>query len=234
MSLTEAQLTALFPPGVVVRVATEADADPGVLLEGERELAARMVPRRLAEFAAGRAVARRALAAAGVGAGPLVRVEGQQHVAWPSGVAGSISHAEGIVAAAVAPVGLATRYGVLKGLGLDVEVEAPMAPEMVQRICLPSEIERFQDALDEVMPFWRTLTFAVKEAAYKAWYPVTLEPLDFHDMQVVITVDGLYGAFVRKRGQFDIDAHELFGYWTRGPGHVAASACLTIRPPLGN
>ena len=78
----------------------------------------RAVPRRRAEFAAGRRCARAALARIGIPPAPLLRGEDREPL-WPDGAVGSITHCAGYVAAAVA----ATE--VMLSVGIDAEVHAP-------------------------------------------------------------------------------------------------------------
>jgi hypothetical protein len=62
----------LFPPGVAVAVRREP-GDPADLLPGEAVYVAKAVPKRINEFAAGRACARRALATFGMPGGSCWR-----------------------------------------------------------------------------------------------------------------------------------------------------------------
>lgn len=90
----------LFPAGVVVCVAEPAMYRAELFPE-EAVAVASAVTKRREEFAAGRAAARRALAALGVPAAPLPRGERRAAV-WPKGFVGSITHCAGFCAAAAA------------------------------------------------------------------------------------------------------------------------------------
>ena len=91
----------LFPPGVAVAVRREP-GDPADLLPGEAVYVAKAVPKRINEFAAGRACARRALATFGMPGAVLLAAPDRQPL-WPTGFVGSITHTAGFCAAAVAP-----------------------------------------------------------------------------------------------------------------------------------
>lgn len=237
MSLTQASLAALFPSGVHVELATPADADATLLLGQEHEYARRMAQRRLAEFAAGRAVARRALEAQGGAGVPLTWMQGDRDVAWPRGFMGSISHTQGLVAAVVAPTGQDAWGAPLLGLGLDVEGAAPLGDDLVPRICLAEELAALAHTLAPPAG-WPKVLFAVKEAAYKAWYPLTRVMLDFPDMRVALDPAGRFTASVRLEGavQAALDArgvdargYRIEGRFAWGGEHVAAGAVLVSR-----
>ncbi len=231
------QLARLFPAGVVVEVASPNDAGATGLLGPEQQYAERMAPRRVAEFAAGRAAARRALGALGVPSAPLAWVQGDRDVVWPTGFVGSISHTQGLAAAVVARSGLDAWGAPLMGVGLDVEGAEPLGDELVPRICLPAELASL--AGHPAPPAgWPKVLFAVKEAAYKAWYPPARVALDFSDMQVTLDPGGGFRASVLAMGEVqaalaargvDAQACELRGMFTWSGAHVAASAVLVPR-----
>lgn len=173
----------LFPPGVVVEVATEADENEALLYDGERALMGAMVPVRRREFSAGRNTARRALGRLGFTPGELVRQSGDRDVAWPASSIGSISHTRGLCAVACA------RTSSLTSLGLDVEQAGPLGSDIVSAICRPDELSAFASVPPPLPSDWPKLVFAMKEAAYKAWYPVARRMLAFHDMLVVPEID---------------------------------------------
>src|SRR5215469_3139377 len=76
----------------------QGPVDPRVLAPEEAAHVARAVPKRVGEFAAGRACARRALEQLGV---PdfVLRVGPHREPIWPVGMAGSITHTAGFCAA---------------------------------------------------------------------------------------------------------------------------------------
>lgn len=149
---------ALLPPGTAV-----AATDPRVnhrLLPGEALPGA--VPARLAEFSAGRAAARMALAELGL---PAIAVPhgADRAPVWPPGVAGTITHS---ATACLAAVSRSAR-----GLGLDLEPDAPLDPALWDTVLLPAEaafVAEGPDAGRNAM-----LVFSAKEAVYKAQYPLT-------------------------------------------------------------
>ena len=117
--MTEGSIRTLFPQTVVVKE-RRIPGDPAELHPAEAEHVARAVPKRVAEFAAGRTCARAALAEFGVREFTLRAATDRQPL-WPERFIGSITHtARGGVslatrsfksAAPVAPVRLTIALG---------------------------------------------------------------------------------------------------------------------------
>jgi 4'-phosphopantetheinyl transferase EntD len=166
----------LFPPGVAVAVRREP-GDPADLLPGEAVYVAKAVPKRINEFAAGRACARRALATFGMPGAVLLAAPDRQPL-WPTGFVGSITHTAGFCAAAVAP------RGKFSALGLDSEQSGAPTADLWPTLCRPEELDWVDSLPPDERPAAVTLIFSSKEAVYKCQYPVTGEWLDFHDLQI--------------------------------------------------
>ena len=206
VSVTGNVLASLFPPGVVVEVATTADENEQSLYDAELALMGAMVPARRREFAAGRNTARRALARLGFPASPVLRHGNDRDIAWPDGTIGSISHTSGLCAAACARVTPA-----LKSLGLDVEQAGPLGDDIIDTICRSDDLAMLGTFPPPWPSDWPRLLFAIKEAAYKAWYPVTRREISFQQMRItldvaersyVAEVDGSVAAGLRVTGRF--------------------------------
>jgi 4'-phosphopantetheinyl transferase EntD len=140
---------------------------------------ARLSPREAEGFSSSTLTVRRASGAAR----DIVRtlVGGQAEVigrpgsppTWPQDLVGSISHDDSVAAALIA------RRGNLGGLGVDVEPDEPLEAELAAMIGLQAEL----DALSKWDMTLRQL-FSVKEAVFKAVFPVDGRMLDFRDVQV--------------------------------------------------
>lgn len=213
-------LQRLFPEGVVVEVAGDADGDEQLLHPAEVALMGAMVPARRREFAAGRNTARRALGLLGFPAIALPRHGADRDVAWPAGSTGSISHTRGLCAVACARVTPG-----LPSVGLDVEQAGPLGDDIVAEICRTDELAMVGSLAPPAPSDWPRLFFAMKEAAFKAWFPVTRQMLAFHDMRIVVDAPGrtyraevLYepASVLRVTGCFNWDGQ-----------YVAAGAVLT-------
>jgi enterobactin synthetase component D len=134
------------------------------------------VPKRRAEFLAGRICATLALRSAGLP--EVIGMNGRAPV-WPAGAVGSISHTDNRV--------IATVSRTLGGLGVDCETIMPptQADNIQGMILTPFEANLRPDAL----PFaaFLTLVFSAKEALYKALSPRLDHVLEFLD----VTLSGL-------------------------------------------
>ncbi|WP_323763810.1 4'-phosphopantetheinyl transferase family protein [Marinovum sp.] len=141
----------------------------------------RAVPKRRAEFLAGRLLAREALARFGR-AGAIGR-DAHGAPVWPEGVQGSISHSHGTVGVWLGQ-GAAT-------LGLDLEALAD--PRATRAIChtvlTGGDRALIGDSPDAALA---TAVFSAKEALYKALFPRIGRFFGFDHAEIVeIRADGL-------------------------------------------
>jgi len=171
--------TQLFGPSVALYQGVEADADLGALFAEERALVAAATERRQAQFSVGRQCAHYGLRSLGV---PPVAIERgpKREPVWPAAVAGAISHTNGLVVAAVAPA------DVVRSVGIDVEPNAPLPPDVHQRIIRPDEAEHISQFGPEMGWPLDRLVFSAKESVYKAWYPLAQKWLGFPDASLTI------------------------------------------------
>jgi 4'-phosphopantetheinyl transferase EntD len=181
-AVLSASVGALFLPGAAA-AELRAPGDPALLLPEEAAFLGRAVPKRVREFAAGRLCARRALAEFGISDFPL-RVAAHRQAVWPPSMVGSITHTAGFCAAAVA------ERSRISALGLDTEVVGHVNPEIWQRICAPGEMAWIESLPAATQAAAVTLIFSAKEAFYKCQFPLTGEPLDFHDARVEAVPQG--------------------------------------------
>ncbi|MES2313959.1 MAG: 4'-phosphopantetheinyl transferase superfamily protein [Pseudomonadota bacterium] len=142
---------------------------------------ARGVPKRRAEYLAGRRAAVAALTEAGVRAVDLA-IGPSRAPAWPAGYTGSITHAARIAAA------VALRDGAVRGVGIDIErvVSASALDAIVQSVVDTSE----RHALDELahglgLPMALTIAFSAKESFYKAAAATVGRVFDFGALKII-------------------------------------------------
>lgn len=159
------------------------------------------VPARRREFAAGRAAARMAMAAAGL-APVAIPQNPDRSPAFPAGIAASIAHTATLALAAVHPG--------LRALGIDLEPDAPLDP------ALQADVLRDDDP--DLPPLAR---FVLREAAYKAQYPLTRRLFGFHDLRLRTDGDRLTGEVLLPLGLPPIPLR-----LTRADGHWLAVATL--------
>src|SRR5690606_11200361 len=170
------------PPALTGSLALDA-ADPDALAPAEAALAARFAPARRRSFAAGRQCARELLAALGAGA-PVLLVDDHRAPVWPEGIIGTIAHDAGLAVAAVA------RRGALRGLGVDLEPDAPLAGPARRRVCAPGGAGAMAGADDDEAGRRAKLLFVVKEAVYKCVHPLLRAPLGLRDVEIELDLAG--------------------------------------------
>jgi 4'-phosphopantetheinyl transferase EntD len=166
----------LLPRGVQGVALVPGTVGSAALHPDERTLLTDLVGSRAAQFAAGRACARCAMAQLGA-AGPVL-TGGDGAPIWPEGVRGSISHKEGL---AVAVVG---RSDSVAGLGVDLEDAGALPRPVWEHVLTPGEQSRLTATDDEAATTAR-LVFSAKEAYYE-WFRSAGrdEPVGFQDVEV--------------------------------------------------
>jgi 4'-phosphopantetheinyl transferase EntD len=164
----------------------DAMATPGILL-GHRVIASgdelALLPEEFSAFASSVDKVRRASGAARIVARDLLSRFGHHHRAivksgsgvpiWPNGIVGSLAHDAEIAIAAIAE---RRNYA---SLGVDIEPAQPLEPDLLGLVATGAEMPQIH--LD---PCRGRLLFAVKEAVYKAVYPLDGIFLDHHDVEV--------------------------------------------------
>lgn len=183
-----------------------ARADPArlyPLLPGEDVTG--MVPKRAAEFSAGRHAARLAL-----GAAVAIPKGTDRAPVWPAGVAGSITHAGGVCLAAVSRD--------RRGIGLDLEPLRVFGPELTALIRNPDDL--VEDAGDPGL-----MLFCAKEAVYKAQYPLTRRILGPEALAVTIRGGHLTARFRQPVAPFTAETR-IAGRIAPCAGYILAAAWL--------
>ena len=162
----------LRPPGVLMRHRFIAPGDEHGLFPEELAPIANAVLKVRRQSGAARRIARGLLAELGfsdVSLPPRRNVG----VAWPDGVAGSLSHDCDVAVAAV------TRVGRIVSLGIDVEPAEPLPAGLAERIATTRERRQHCASVLE-----SRVLFSAKEAVFKALFPVDGVFLDFHDIEI--------------------------------------------------
>ena len=140
----------------------------------------RSVAKRQTEFLAGRLCARQALQQ--LDRRLYVPPIGEDRAPiWPADICGSITHSTGWAAAIVAP---RTHW---RGLGLDAEslLSHERASRLAGEILTADELTRMQRLPEDKLALCVTLTFSIKEALFKALYPIVGKRFYFEDAQVL-------------------------------------------------
>ncbi len=184
----EAALRSLFPAGVAVAVEPILPASATRLWPEEKPAIAGAVPARLAEFVAGRTAARRALSRLDrlPQALPMAR---DRAPIWPEGISGSIAHAAGLALAVV-------REG--PPIGVDIEDDSAIAPDLWPVLCGPEELARLgPDPGTEVKRL-----FCAKEAVFKAQAPHSRAMFGHEILSVTLAGNRFDAQFQTDAGAF--------------------------------
>lgn len=165
-------IDALVVPGLLIghRVISEGD-ELALLYEEVKSFSLPTIERRRASGAA-RLVARELMNLMGVASLPVPRSKFGAPI-WPAGIIGSMAHDNQIAVAAVG-----SRRD-LDAVGIDIEPAAPLPPDILELVATSREQREIIGN-----KFGARLLFAIKEAVYKATYPLDHEFLDFHDIEV--------------------------------------------------
>ena len=208
----------LFGPGVAVAAADPRAPATGLLPE-ETAPTGTMVEKRRREFAAGRRAVRAALAELGLPQAAILMGSDRAPV-WPEGVVGSISHTDTHCLAAV------SRTGGTRTLGLDIEPDLPLEPELWPEICTRAELDWLDARPAPERSQLARLIFSAKECAYKAQYPLTGMMLDFDAFEIAFDLQaGAFAATAREPIPPICAGHRLAGRFTR----VADALVTSIR-----
>ncbi|MEP5152395.1 4'-phosphopantetheinyl transferase superfamily protein [Planktotalea sp.] len=135
------------------------------LLGTEKHAVAHAVEKRRTEFSAGRDAARAALSQLGMD-GVEVPVGERRAPVWPDGICGTITHSRDICIAAVA------QKSDFASIGIDAERATPLKDDLRCAILHDSELHVSGAKAIEL--------FSMKEALFKALYPLTGELMGFH------------------------------------------------------
>jgi 4'-phosphopantetheinyl transferase EntD len=95
---------------------------------------------------------------------------------WPAGLVGSLAHDAEVAIAAIA------RQQEFRCVGVDIEPADPLAADLLGIVATAAERETMGDD-----PHGGRLLFSIKEAVYKAVYPLDRIFLDHHDVEVSLS-----------------------------------------------
>jgi 4'-phosphopantetheinyl transferase EntD len=215
-----ALLDGVFPADVAVASARIDDLADALFPE-EEALLQKAVAKRRREFAQGRTLARRALAALGFEARPLL-VGAAREPLWPPGIVGSITHDRELC------VAVAARSDAYAGIGVDVEPDEPLAPAVAARIWSPDEA-RVAERRGVVPPESAAkLVFAAKEAVYKCQFALTRSYVGFHGARIELGA-GSFTAVLTAPVASLPSGFRFEGVWRRSQGELLAAVWLGSR-----
>jgi 4'-phosphopantetheinyl transferase EntD len=159
-------------PGVLIGHRTIAEGDERGLLPEEQGAFARSVIKVQRASGAARIVARELMRRVGTAPQPVLKAAAGMPQ-WPDGLVGSLAHDATVAVAALA------RRADFRSIGIDIEPAEALEPGLIDLVA--TERER---ADIERSPLRGRLLFAIKEAVYKAAYPLDRTFLEHHDVEV--------------------------------------------------
>jgi 4'-phosphopantetheinyl transferase EntD len=209
-------LPGLFGPAIATAEALPPYSEEG-LLPLEETFIARAVGRRRAEFATGRALARRALAA--LGEAPVAIAAGaDRSPRWPDSIVGSISHSS-----ALCGVALGRKADGVRLVGLDIELAEPLPQDLWETVLTPAEHETLSAMPAAKAGLAARVIFSAKECVYKAQYPVSGVLFGFEMFEVALD---MAGETFRATWQGDVGPFNAGLTW-RGRLRVAGGHVVT-------
>jgi 4'-phosphopantetheinyl transferase EntD len=147
-------------------------------------------------------------------------VRGEKGVpSWPYGVTGAISHKRGLC------VAVTTEIAVTPSVGVDIECTGPPLPRTARRLVLCSVKDKRVPSrpYDGAQVDWARVVFSVKEAVYKAWYPLREKFLEPDDVSLTFDrAEWMFRAFVRGDSRYEFRGSSVI------VGEFIASACHAI------
>lgn len=176
------------------------------------------VPRRRAEFSAGRSAARMALAELGLPAVAIPAAADRAPV-WPEGVVGSITHSR------TACLAIAARSDGCRGIGVDIEPATALQRGLWKQILLPQEQRDLAGFPADQAGVMAKTIFSAKEAAYKAQYRQSRKLIGFDAMQVTLHGNQFSAVFTCPCGPFST-GDRIGGHWVIADGHILTLAFL--------
>ena len=163
-------LNQMLPAGVAAGVDQITDQEVSFDYPEEEKQLAKALLKRRNEFITGRRCARKALEEIGFAPCALVSDENRAP-RWPEGVTGSISHSVVLGCAVVA------QTDTIACLGVDLETTTRISSRVIKRVVHP--LERDYVGKD---PVRGSLIFSVKEAFFKAQFPIWNAWPNFDDL----------------------------------------------------
>lgn len=200
----------VFGASASVGLCRIGDAQMAELHPCEGDSIRNAIDHRRQEFAAGRKAARIA-----IGQNVAIDVAPDRAPIWPSGIVGSISHDTSWACAVV--------HREAKMVGLDVEDCSDLPQEIWDTVLSASEAAwcRAQPQPGLIAK----AIFSIKEACYKAQYPLTKTIFGFEMFQVALSGDAFQAVFQSDVGPF-AKGDRLAGKLSIGPERILSGVLV--------
>ncbi|MER8608589.1 4'-phosphopantetheinyl transferase superfamily protein [Mesorhizobium sp. M0976] len=157
---------------ILVGIRPIEPADESTLYASEVTSTGRAVPKVRRQSGAARVIARTLLGQLGFPPLPILKTRSGVPI-WPAGMVGSLAHHDTVAAAAIA----GTKR--IAALGIDIEPNEPLPENLIELIATPNEQRMYDLRLLQ-----RRDLFVLKEAVYKAYFPLYNDFLEFQDVEI--------------------------------------------------
>ncbi|CAH2406794.1 4'-phosphopantetheinyl transferase family protein [Mesorhizobium ventifaucium] len=157
---------------ILVGIRSIERVDEAALFASEIAALGRAVAKNRRQSGAARIVARTLLAKLGFPPMPILKTQSGAPT-WPVGIVGSLAHHNTVAAAAIAEKKL------IAALGVDIEPDEPLPNDLIDLVATSRE----QTVYDLPLLQRRDL-FVLKEAVYKACFPLCNQTIDFQDVEI--------------------------------------------------
>lgn len=165
--------------------------DETALYASEATSMGRAAPQIRRQSGAARVIARTLLTRLGFPPLPILKTPSGIPV-WPGSIVGSLAHHDKVAAAAIA------RRESITALGIDIEPNEPLPENLIELIATPNEQRMYDERLLQ-----RRDLFVLKEAVYKAYFPLFNEFLDFQDVE--IDIPARIGQVLKTNCEFSLE-----------------------------
>lgn len=170
------------------------------------------------EFVLGRLCASEALRRFGIANSPVGVGENREPL-WPPGFVGSITHCDGLCAAAVA------RSDNYFSLGIDAEPVGDLPFEIRDLILTPKERKYLQHSTSASRNM--KLIFSAKEAVYKCLFPLAMRYIDFLEVEILIEKSAQrFKVYLTEDLSRIVEDKILNGYWFRSESHLFSAVFI--------
>ncbi|RWM46126.1 MAG: 4'-phosphopantetheinyl transferase superfamily protein [Mesorhizobium sp.] len=180
-------------PNILVGIRPIERVDEAALFASEVAAFGRAVAKVRRQSGAARIIARTLLGKLGVPPMPILRTQSGVPT-WPAGIVGSLAHHDTVAAAAIA------EKKIIGALGIDIEPNEPLPDGLIDLVATSRE-----QGMYDLRLLQRRDLFVLKEAVYKACFPICNQILEFQDVE--IDINSNIGYVIKANCRFFIELY---------------------------
>nr|WP_210334854.1 4'-phosphopantetheinyl transferase superfamily protein [Mesorhizobium mediterraneum] len=177
---------------ILVGIRPIGRVDEAALFASEVAALGRAVPKVRRQSGAARIIARTLLGKLGFPPMPILKTPSGVPT-WPAGIVGSLAHHDTVAAAAIA------EKDTIGALGIDIERNEPLPDGLIELVTTSRERSMYDLRLLQ-----RRDLFVLKEAVYKACFPLCNEILDFQDVEINVKSSVAYVSRVNRTFSIEV------------------------------